>query len=309
MPKARTSSFDSLRERGWRVVEKWAAALPRGVSIPLHEFALAHGVRRIQFEPLFSSAGLSKVADGYVIHINTEAHGVHQAEGTILEVNEVNLRELGPAARFSVAHEIAHAVFIQIAGSGKTSSLHRHTKLLERACNEMAGVMLLPKAHLLASVSEEFFDAGRVLQVMKSFGVSADTLILRLKSEDFQGALSGLDGILAVAVEKNGPIHVDRCHVAGPYASRIWKNLVEIQDSPPWERLHVESEHLASIRNALKVNEAIHMRIDQNRSLKCLLTSERLRTSPLRLVIGIRVVGHLEKTPLLGLAGQDNRHG
>jgi hypothetical protein len=298
MARARASRFEPLQEEAWRAVERWAASNSHATPVPLHDLAALYDVRRICFDRLFSSAGLSKAADGFVVYVNTGAYGVDQIAGTVLEVNAETLKALKPSVRFSVAHEIAHAIFLKETNAAKKKALFlKHNDDLESACNQMAGAMLLPKPQFTAAIGDKLFDANRVTELTTAFGVSATTLILRLKSPDMRGTFRELDGLLAIVEEVGATKVVKVFHFLEPYSNLMWKNLSEGDHAQIWEKLHLGSTNLDQLRESKTVDQSIRIAFDPNRTIACQLTSRRLRDRPLRILVGIRIAGHPEIAP------------
>src|SRR3989442_41583 len=179
MDKAWTSAFDRLRSHAWRVVENWAEPNTYSDRAPIHELAARYGVRGIRFEPLLSSAGLSKTKANFLVHINTEAYGVTHPEGTVLDLSAESLVSLSPQERFSVAHELAHAILLKDADAvAKPRGLRHGTTAVESLCNELAGAILLPKRQFVGMIGDHLFDADIVRNVSRTLGVSVTTFIL-----------------------------------------------------------------------------------------------------------------------------------
>lgn len=294
--RERRSDFAALREKVARVVERWGDTFGNRCPVPVHELAASYDVRRIRFEPLLSTAGLSKGTDGYVVHVNTEAYGAAQPAGTVLPFDQESFDRLKPQVRFSIAHEIGHVIFIKEANAGVANDKHRrNVKALEAACNQMAGVILIPKAQFLQVVGDGLFNVTRVVKAMDVFGVSAMTFVLRLKGSDLQRSAQNVNGVLALAQETGGTIVIGPIHVKGPLASGIWQNLSQANQEEPLEGLHLSARQRELVCQSKTVVEKICIGVRADRSVECVLTAERLRLKPLRLLVGIQVTGYPEK--------------
>ena len=90
--------------------------------------------------------------------------------------------------RFSIAHEVAHALFYE-----KTNGVPKALKeaptgeKLELACNEAASLILLPKDLLDAEISgyQDFPRAEHLIELADTFEVSLEMLLRRLRSLKF----------------------------------------------------------------------------------------------------------------------------
>lgn len=112
MPKPQDSSIESLKQRAIDVAEAFAGvAAKQPLPVRLAPIAVEMKIKRLRFEPLLSVAGLAEADEGFEIIINTEADGVMgKAPGTIVTWPEIDVDDLHPALRFTIAHEIAHAI-------------------------------------------------------------------------------------------------------------------------------------------------------------------------------------------------------
>src|SRR2546422_11139957 len=153
MPKK--TVFDTLRQRSEAAAVRWGGTL-RGkpLPVPLHELAESLQVKHVRFEPLLSTAGISKAQDGFAIFVNTEARGPSQSQGTVLGLDQDTWAGFEPSTRFTLAHELAHLLFFEAADRNWKSDLfRRHERALERACIEIAGLLLMPRNLLLSEAS------------------------------------------------------------------------------------------------------------------------------------------------------------
>jgi hypothetical protein len=228
MNKQRRSKFDDLSDRAWRTVGDLAkSAGDKALPVSLDEMASSFGIRYVRFEQLLSTAKLVKIETGFFILMNTEAPGATELPGTILEVESGKLSHLAPALRFTIAHEIAHAVFLQAGWDWNRDQFSRHDLALESTCSEIARVLLLPPSRLAREWDSRLFDVGHIETLLKRFRVSAHAFILRLKLPDIRGVFDGTDGMLAFAREEENHIRIVAYHTWGPLATGRFRRIPE----------------------------------------------------------------------------------
>ncbi|MFL5246000.1 MAG: ImmA/IrrE family metallo-endopeptidase [Gemmataceae bacterium] len=173
----------------------------------------------MRFEPLLSTAKLVKIEAGSYILMNTEAPGANQPPGTILDVKGGRWSDLAPPLRFTIAHEIAHTVFMKAGWDSNRDLFSRHDLALESSCSKMARVLLLPPSRLVREWEGRLFDIEHIKTLLKRFRVSAQAFILRIQLPDLRGAFDGTDGMLAFAREEEGQIQIVAYHTWGPLAT------------------------------------------------------------------------------------------
>lgn len=118
--EAKKTQIETLSEKAWAEVQRLAAmAGETPPPVSLRRVAKELGVRRIEFAPLWSNAGLRKVRDGYEIVLNTESPGVNENPGEQLVMDSEAPTDVQPPVRFTIAHELAHMVSLKIAGDTK----------------------------------------------------------------------------------------------------------------------------------------------------------------------------------------------
>jgi hypothetical protein len=291
MAKFRRATFEDLLPRAWDSVGEWANKWSeRPLPVPLEELAMACKVRRIEFEPLLSTGGLEEEEDGFVVFVNTEADGVDQRDGDILEVSQDVWRQLRPPLRFTLAHELAHLLFWQIADRDM-DFLKNHERELETVCNQMAGMLLLPKTILLREVGVRLFDADHLRTLLKSFHVSADTFVFRLKSRDLEGSFKDRDGMVGLARANEGGLTFDAVYMRGPRASIRWEKLANDTKNATLDDLYLGTDIALRILEAEGIQEktSVVWHSGAKETLPCELTTCRLRRDPLAILIAIGI--------------------
>ncbi len=229
MSKQKRSKFDELSQRAWRTIEdltKSIAAKP--LPVALDEVASSFGIRYIRFEPLLSTAKLVKIEAGFYILMNTEAPGANQPAGTILDAKGGKWLDLAPSLRFTVAHEVAHAIFLEAGWDWNRDQFSRHDRALESTCSQMARVLLLPAPRLVQEWDGRPFDVAHIRTLLKRFQVSPQVFVLRLNLHDLRGAFDGFDGMLAFAREEEKHIRIVAYHAWGPLATIRFKAIPSI---------------------------------------------------------------------------------
>ena len=314
MQTSRRSAFTALRERAWCVIDAWAATCLDETLPPIHDLARTYGVRAIRFEPLLSTAGLSKVSDGFLVHVNSDAYD-DKPEGTVLDVNEETLWNLRPPVRFSVAHEIAHAIFhTEAQQAGKASALSKRLAALETACNQIAGAMLLPKPALLRNVGNRLFDADFVRGLLASFRVSAQVLIIRLQSDDLASSFSDLEGALVLLRARGNEVRIEAAHARGALAVSRWGKLVRDRKNSSLGDLHLRPEIIERILSAEQLRESqnIVWHPGATQTIPCELITRRVSRDPPAVLIGLRILGspsfELEKSEASKSDARSNNH-
>lgn len=151
--------------------------------------------------------------------MNTEAPGATHRPGTILEVESGKWADLGKPLRFTIAHEIAHAIYFDAGWDSDQDLFVRHDRALESNCSQMARVLLIPPSRLVREWEGRFFDVGHIETLLRRFRVSAHAFILRLQLPDLRGVFDGTDGLLIFAREEAGRIRIVAYRIWGPLAT------------------------------------------------------------------------------------------
>lgn len=211
----RKSKFGPLRAKATFEAERWAesvANLP--LPVPIHELAKSRKIQRIEFEPILSTAGIVKRGDGYVIVVNTDARGISKTAGDFMDINAGTIRELPPPIRFTIAHEIAHAILFDVAGSFKSRTL-RAARGLESTCSIIASKLLMPASRVKREIGDALFDPNHIKKVVDAFGVSSQAFILRLQLDDLRSHFERFEGLLGLACSTEGGTKVVACEIFG----------------------------------------------------------------------------------------------
>ena len=261
-----------------------------------------YGVRRIEFEPLLSTAGLEKEEDGYVMSVNTEAAGANRKEGMALEISAETCLSLNTALRFTLAHELAHLVLLSIADH-RLDVFSEHDEELEVLCNSLAAAILLPKSRFLQDVAARIFDTVAVKQALRDYRVSPEVLIWRIQSRDISVAdlnmaLGELDGMIALLRAQHEGIVVAATYNRGPLARHRWPTVSNVRQRVPAEKLLLDSNVFGRIATVEFNQEKTDVvwRADAGQTIPCELNSCRLYSSPLALLLAVRVTGGPEVT-------------
>lgn len=251
MSKQRRSKFDELADRAWgTVAELMKSVADKPLPVSLDEMASSFGIRYLRFEPLLSTAKLVKIEGGFYILMNTEAPGATESRGATLEVESGNWSHLAPALRFTIAHEIAHAVFLQAGWDWNRDLFSRHDVALESTCSQMARVLLLPPSRLAREWEGRLFDVGHIQMLLKRFRVSAHAFILRLQLPDLRRAFDETDGMLAFAREEEGGIWIVAYHAWGPLATGRVKAILESGSTQKEHAVRGKGEARRLVQNA-----------------------------------------------------------
>jgi hypothetical protein len=294
MRRAQESPFDRLRQRAWPVVNQWAQSVADDpLPVALQALAVAYKVRAVVFERLLSDTALEREGDGFLICVNTEARGANDKAGTELELARSDLSTLTPPLRFSIAHELAHLIILELSGGRSKSDLfRRHSEALERTCNEMAGAILLPKSRLKREIEGLLFNAPHLKNLCTKFGVSPDVFLLRLRLADMLEELKAFDGLLAVAREDTGAIEITSSMVLEPLARQRWRRVADTRDKLQLEALGLPSDVLRSVcdeEGGVAMKVLLEWR--PGMVLPCELTTCRRYSQSLAIMIAIRILG------------------
>jgi uncharacterized protein DUF955 len=161
-----------------------------GTRLPVDIGALADAccIQRIEFRPLLVDGALGVVTGGFEIFVRCESSDADvlserfasARDGALLPANTVN------KIRFTIAHEIAHTFFYRPISSRipKMAFAVDHPKTrqsLERACNRIAAVLLLPVEQICRQFDCKRFHDPRVLSaIARKALVARQALIARI---------------------------------------------------------------------------------------------------------------------------------
>ena len=187
--KSRLSAVWTKRRRdALKRAERLSAAFGTRLPVDIGALADACRVRRIEFRPLLVDGALGVVNGGFEIFVRCESFDADvlserfasSRNGALLPPSAVN------RIRFTIAHEIAHTFFYAQHRSPVPKMAfavdHPRTRQsLERACNRIAAVLLLPDP----SVCKEFnvkslHDPKSLVAVARKGLVARQVLIARI---------------------------------------------------------------------------------------------------------------------------------
>jgi hypothetical protein len=148
--------IDSLWRRRRRsavqLAERDFATIAKSFPVDLGEIATRRRVRRIEFHQLLTQGGLAVHEDGFIIYVRCDpgqeadltARFMDDGTGSTLPESIVH------RARFTIAHEIAHTFFYDVTAVPPVPKIDVKDTAggtrLELACNEIAGLLVLPQA-------------------------------------------------------------------------------------------------------------------------------------------------------------------
>lgn len=204
----RAKNLWSLRCRtAIQSAEGVVATIARSLPVDLKRIAASRAVRRIEFRPLLTHGGLAVRNDGFIIYVrcdtgqNADLTARFAEDGTGGSLPAAMARR----ARFTIAHEIAHTFFYDIRRMPPRPKTQvddgASATKLELACNQIAGLILMPET-VMQRVSAKFdFVRPEELRTLTDAAmVSAQAAIRRFKH---LGKLSHPEAILA-SVSRDG---------------------------------------------------------------------------------------------------------
>src|SRR5258706_11458050 len=116
---ARKNKLVPISEEVWGDLVKLSEAFPsKSPPVDLEGYANDVGIEHVRFKPLISDAGLARNGDDLEVIINSESPGALPT-GTTASVGDGTWQKFRPSHRFTVAHEIAHAVFMRAVEKAK----------------------------------------------------------------------------------------------------------------------------------------------------------------------------------------------
>jgi hypothetical protein len=173
--------------------------------VVLRPLAERRRVTSIEFLPLLVDALLTSHPTGFRILLNSG--GRDQSELKRIYETEHGEQMLDVRTRFSIAHELAHTLFYDLAddrprvsrefrsGGGKTM-----LENLERNCNILAGHLLLPTNLLRERFRHSGFLSRDLVELSKCAGVSIEALVRRLSRAEPLLVEAGFRGCVALLV-------------------------------------------------------------------------------------------------------------
>jgi len=199
--------WHSRRRNAIDSAEAVIASIARSLPVNLRRIATNRAVRRIEFTPLLTLGGLAVCDDGFNIYVRCDIG--QSADLTARLTEDGTGASLPPAisrrARFTIAHEIAHTFFYDIRRMPPRPKTHVNDGVsatkLELACNQIAGLILMPGAVVQRDFAKFDFGRPEELRMLADAAlVSAQAVIHRFKHLD---KLSHPEGIL-VSVNQDG---------------------------------------------------------------------------------------------------------
>jgi hypothetical protein len=201
MAKRANDPWPSRRRNAIQSAEAVVATIARSLPVDLNRIAATRAVQRIEFTPLLSHGGLAVRNDGFIIYVrcdtgqNADLTARFAEDGTGGSLPAAIARR----ARFTIAHEIAHTFFYDIRRMPPRPKTQVHdgalaTKL-EVACNQIAGLILMPETVMQQCFANFDFVCPEELRALTDRAmVSAEAVIHRFKH---LGKLSHPEAILA----------------------------------------------------------------------------------------------------------------
>lgn len=261
MAKVESSFIARVSEEAWRITEKLSASSANmSPPAPLEGCAKELGIRCIRFEALLSDGALAKAGKDLEIVLNTEAPGAACPAGTTLSIDDGKWGELKPPLRFSVAHEIAHAVFLKAAGyDSHRDFFQKNERAVENGCNILARIFLLPRSMLIHEIDSRLFDVDHLSKLVLAFGVSPEVFLRRFHVSDMRGQFTAVDGLLAFVQNQGEDIEFKACHIWGDHTIVRFQHGLQESRKKAWEseRLSLSADYKQTkwVLEGLKLNE------------------------------------------------------
>jgi hypothetical protein len=187
MAKRAKNPWPSRRRSAIQLAEKLVTTA-NSLPVDLNRIATHRAVQRIEFAPLLTDGGLAVRNDGFTIFVRCDVgQGADLTsrfaeDGTGSTLPEMILRR----ARFTIAHEIAHTLFYDIRSRPprpKTQVDDRDsTTKLELACNQIAGLLVMPEALMQRTFARfEFVRPEEFRKLADAAMVSSQTVVRRFQ--------------------------------------------------------------------------------------------------------------------------------
>ena len=148
------SRWVGLRRNAIEKAEEIACLTSKELPTRLGAIAARQCVKAIEFRPLLADGGIALTEKGFTIYVRAEADEAEhltvqfEQDGTGIGLPRRMIRR----ARFTIAHEIAHTFFYDVHSRPPKPKIELKSatslRSLERVCNAVAGVLLLPEALL-----------------------------------------------------------------------------------------------------------------------------------------------------------------
>ncbi len=178
--RLRTNAIEMAEQLAWRT--------DRNLPTNLGKIAALRGVHSIEFRPLLTDGGIALKDEGFVIYVKSDP-----AEGEYLTALfghdgiGVDLpSRLVRRARFTIAHEIAHTLFYNTESKPPKPTVELKSagsvRSLERACNLVAGTLLLPECILESRFARlDLSLPAELTKLTDAALVSKHALVMRLR--------------------------------------------------------------------------------------------------------------------------------
>jgi hypothetical protein len=188
MAKRIKDPWPSRRRRAVQLAERLVTTIGISLPVDLKRIAAHRAVRRIEFAPLLTDGGLAVRNDGFVIYVRCDiGQGAHLTarlaeDGTGSTLPETILRR----ARFTIAHEIAHTLFYDIRSRPPRPKTRvddeTSTTKLELACNQIAGLLVMPEGLMQRTFSRfEFVRPEEFRALADAAMVSSEAVVHRFQ--------------------------------------------------------------------------------------------------------------------------------
>lgn len=312
-------SFDALRKRAWRAAEALSDELAKGpLPVALDDLANRLRIRRIEFVPLLSTAGLVPVENGYAVLINERAPGADIRDKSRLSIEELARARLSAPLRFTIAHECAHIIFFNLMGGDcRNPIFRRHLKALESSCNRIARILLVPKARLAEFMTSSLAEPGKFGALARTFGVSQEVLVYRFRIDDLSDVPVAEDGMIAYLAQRGTEIKLLAGCSLGAMGRIRWKAFIperypemgstgsnkrrrkssrQTDKGVAWQHLHLSSGLCEIIKRGNSVVTRANIPWDAaDQFLPAEVKCRPIRQDPFSALLTIRVLGPLQR--------------
>src|SRR5438874_2355057 len=188
MAKRSKNPWPSRRRSAIQLAETLVTTTTSSLPVDLSRIAAHRAVQRIEFAPLLTDGGLAVRSDGFTIYVRCDiGQGADLTarfaeDGTGSTLPERIIRR----ARFTIAHEIAHSLFYDIRSRPPRPKTQvddeASTMKLELACNQIAGLFVMPEALMLrAFASFEFVRPEELRKLAEAAMVSSQAVVHRFQ--------------------------------------------------------------------------------------------------------------------------------
>jgi hypothetical protein len=188
MAKGVKNLWSARRRRALQLAETLVASTADTLPVDLQQISARRAVRRIEFAPLLTDGGLAVRGDGFIIYVRcgqgnaADLNSQFAGDGTGITLPAQIVRR----ARFTIAHEIAHTFFYDTATTPPRPTVQiddpTSATKLELACNQIAGLILLPETlleHWFAT--SDFVRPKEFRELADAAAVSTQTVVHRFK--------------------------------------------------------------------------------------------------------------------------------